>query len=82
MREDETLTSKILEQKLFELMLAIDVLSVKKDYKGLRIKHYKDMNWINEHGMDEDYYNYLFTHYIKPGKLVEGEENGNGSRSD
>lgn len=74
MREDETLTSKILEQKLFELMLAIDVLSVKKDYAGLRNKHFKDMNWINEHGMDEDYYNYLFTHYIKPGKLIQEEE--------
>ena len=73
MREDETLTSKILEQKLFELMLAIDVLSVKKDYAGLRNKHFEDMNWINEHGMDEDYYNYLFTHYIKPGKLIQAE---------
>lgn len=36
MREDETLTSKILEQKLFELMLAIDVLSVKKRLRRIK----------------------------------------------
>ena len=48
-----------LKQHLFELSNMLDVASVKKDYQALRLLHYQNQQWIKEHGLGEEYYNYF-----------------------
>ena len=62
-----------MRNKLFEIILEIDRLSVKKDYDGLRILHYSNCNWLQSVGLNEDYYNYLFENEIKPSMLIDSQ---------
>ena len=62
-----------MRNKLFEIILEIDRLSVKKDYDGLRMLHYNNCNWLQSVGLSEDYYNYLFENEIKPSMLIDNQ---------
>lgn len=45
-----------------ELSLKLDQLSAQKDYEGLRKLHHDNINWMNENGLTDDYYQVFFNH--------------------
>lgn len=69
MKEQELI--EVYEQKICELMLAIDALSTVRDYEGLRKKHYANMDWLSSHIMTNTYYDYMFQHFIKFDRLID-----------
>lgn len=62
-----------MRNKLFEIILEIDRLSMKKDYSGLIMLHYNNCNWLQSVGLSEDYYDYLFENEIKPSMLKKNQ---------
>ena len=64
------MTEEELKQHLYELSYALDSYSVGKDYIALRRTHYDNINWLQEHGLADEYYNVLFAH-IKAEKGVD-----------
>lgn len=46
----------VLMQHYFELSLALDKFSVRKDYEALRILHYANIEWMKEHNLAQGYY--------------------------
>lgn len=58
------LDNEAIKNKLFETILEVDKLSVKKDYGGLRKLHYKNCDWLKAVGLGEEYYKYLFENEI------------------
>ena len=55
----EKMTNDRVKEKLFELIFAMDDLSAKKDFVGLRSKHYSNQTWLHDMGLGEEYYNYF-----------------------
>ena len=56
-----------LKQHLYELSVALDYYSAGKDYVALRKTHYDNIEWLQKHGLTEEYYGVLFSR-IKKGK--------------
>lgn len=70
-------------EKLFELILWTDEITValcrllpEEEYKEFRAKHYENMKFIAAAGLKEEYYNYMFEHYIKPSLEDSKERKG------
>lgn len=51
-----------LKMHIYELSLALDMYSAGKDYINLRKTHYNNLEWLQQKGLTEEYYNVLFTH--------------------
>ena len=47
-----------LKQQLFELSFALDSQSAGKDYIALRRTHYDNIQWLHDHGLQEEYYQF------------------------
>lgn len=54
-----------LKQHLYELSYALDNYSAGKDYVALRRTHYDNIEWLQKHGLTEEYYEVLFAHIKK-----------------
>ncbi len=57
-------------QHLLELSCTLDKYSAGKNYMELRKAHYKNIEWIQNHGLTDMYYDVLFGH------IKEERENG------
>ena len=51
-----------IKQHLYELSYALDNYSAAKDYVALRRAHYDNIEWLQQHGFTEEYYEVLFAH--------------------
>ncbi len=51
-----------LKQHIYELSYALDNYSAGKDYVALRRTHYDNIEWLQKHGLTEEYYKVLFAH--------------------
>ena len=56
------MTIKELKKHLYELSYALDNYSAGKDYVALRRTHYDNIEWLQKHGLTDEYYNVLFAH--------------------
>ena len=56
------MTEEVLKQHLYELSYALDNYSAGKDYMALRRTHYDNIEWLQKHGLTDEYYNVLFAH--------------------
>ena len=56
------MTEAELKQHLYELSYALDNYSAGKDYVMLRRTHYDNIEWLQKHGLTEEYYEVLFSH--------------------
>lgn len=56
------MTEEELKHHLYELSLALDMYSAGKDYVALRRTHYNNIEWLQNKGLTEEYYNVLFAH--------------------
>ena len=54
------MTEEELKKHLYELSLALDKYSAGKDYVALRRTHYDNLEWIQNHGLTDEYYKVLF----------------------
>lgn len=54
------MTENELKQHIFELSVALDSQSAGKDYPALRRTHYNNIKWIQEHGLDKEYYDFWY----------------------
>ena len=64
MKEEE------LKQHIYELSYALDNYSALKDYVALRRTHYNNIEWLQKHGLVEEYFNVLFAR-------IKAESEGN-----
>lgn len=56
------MSAEELKEHLYELSYALDSYSAGKDYVALRRTHYDNIEWLQKHGLTEEYYNVLFAH--------------------
>ena len=69
----EVLMDKILEKEgitllkehLFELSYELDIGTINKDYKSLRLLHYDNQEWLKSHELGDEYYSYFFDKHIR-----------------
>lgn len=61
------MTEEELKDHIYELSYALDTYSAGKDYVALRRTHYANIEWLQEHGLTNEYYNVLFAR-IKEGR--------------
>lgn len=60
-------------QHLLELSYTLDKYSAGKDYIELRKAHYKNIEWLHNHGLTDMYYDVLF------GQIKDEKEKSNKS---
>ena len=48
-----------LKQHIYDLSLAIDKYSISKDYIALRRTHHDNIEWLQQNGLAEEYYEVL-----------------------
>ncbi len=65
------MTDTELKQHLYELSYALDAYSAGKDYVALRRTHYDNIEWLQKHGLTDEYYEVLFAHIKKKRKGSE-----------
>lgn len=65
------MTEEELKDHIYELSIALDTYSAGKDYVALRRTHYNNIEWLQEHGLTNEYYNVLFAHIKKGEKKSE-----------
>lgn len=56
------MTEEVLKQHLYELSYALDSQSAGKDFIALRRTHYDNIEWLQKHGLTDEYYEVLFNH--------------------
>ena len=49
----------VIKKQLFKLSYALDSQSAGKDYVALRNTHYENVQWLHNHGLSEEYYDYF-----------------------
>lgn len=64
-----------INQHMFKLSVALDKYSAGKDYVALRKTHYDNIQWLQQHGLAEEYYKVLFA------DIKRSRENDNNKRS-
>ena len=53
------MTLEELKEQLFKLSYELDSYSAGKDYVSLRRSHYKNVQWLHDIGLQEEYYQYF-----------------------
>lgn len=53
------LTNEELRQHIFELSFALDTQSAGKDFLSLRTTHYNNVRWLQDNGLQEEYYQFF-----------------------
>lgn len=51
-----------LKNHLYELSYALDSFSARKEYEELRRTHHENIYWMENKGLEEEYYKVLFEH--------------------
>lgn len=58
--EPKETEADMIRNKLFELIYRIDELSVNdEETTDLRVTHYQNCDWLKNHNLSEEYYNYV-----------------------
>ena len=60
-----------IKQHLFQISYDLDNQSVREDYGALRKTHYKNIEWMQDQGLGEDYYKYFFKRFNQ-GRKTDG----------
>lgn len=68
------MTNEELKEHLFELSYALDNYSAGKDYVALRRTHYDNIEWLQKHGLTDEYYNVLFAHIKADRRMTDGND--------
>ena len=56
-----------LKQHFYELSYALDSHSAGKEYEELRRTHYENIDWMENKGLEEEYYKVFFEHIKNKG---------------
>ena len=67
-------TIEELKEHLYELSYALDNHSAGKDYVALRRTHYDNIEWLQKHGLADEYYNVLFAHIKADRRMKDGND--------
>lgn len=59
------MTLEELKEQLFKLSYELDSYSAGKDYVSLRRSHYKNVQWLHDSGLQEEYYQYFLNRICK-----------------
>lgn len=56
------INNKLVKEKLYEVMFALDSKSANRDLVAIRKCHYDNMKWLHDVGLQEEYYQYFVKH--------------------